>query len=130
MVNSHPATRIPMSLILCAVAVIFASACNKTYDVSTPPNMEMALALREAVAGGSSAPSGGGAAEEMAEPTGWATLKGRFTLTGPAPERQRLPITGGDAAVCAPGNKPVYACLLYTSPSPRDATLSRMPSSA
>ena len=27
------------------------------------------------------------------------------------------------------GNK-VYACLLYTSPSPRDATLSRMPSSA
>ena len=25
---------------------------------------------------------------------------------------------------------PVYGCLLYTSPSPRDATLSRMPSSA
>ena len=25
---------------------------------------------------------------------------------------------------------PVTACLLYTSPSPRDATLSRMPSSA
>ena len=24
----------------------------------------------------------------------------------------------------------VYSCLLYTSPSPRDATLSRMPSSA
>ena len=26
--------------------------------------------------------------------------------------------------------KTVWACLLYTSPSPRDATLSRMPSSA
>ena len=25
---------------------------------------------------------------------------------------------------------PVHTCLLYTSPSPRDATLSRMPSSA
>ena len=25
---------------------------------------------------------------------------------------------------------PFYGCLLYTSPSPRDATLSRMPSSA
>ena len=25
---------------------------------------------------------------------------------------------------------PIYGCLLYTSPSPRDATLSRMPSSA
>jgi len=27
-------------------------------------------------------------------------------------------------------NAAVYSCLLYTSPSPRDATLSRMPSSA
>ena len=27
-------------------------------------------------------------------------------------------------------NCQVYGCLLYTSPSPRDATLSRMPSSA
>ena len=26
--------------------------------------------------------------------------------------------------------RPVLVCLLYTSPSPRDATLSRMPSSA
>ena len=28
------------------------------------------------------------------------------------------------------GNQALYTCLLYTSPSPRDATLSRMPSSA
>ena len=28
------------------------------------------------------------------------------------------------------GKGRVYGCLLYTSPSPRDATLSRMPSSA
>ena len=27
-------------------------------------------------------------------------------------------------------DNPIYSCLLYTSPSPRDATLSRMPSSA
>ena len=32
---------------------------------------------------------------------------------------------GGD-----PSNPGTYVCLLYTSPSPRDATLSRMPSSA
>ena len=29
-----------------------------------------------------------------------------------------------------PGFDGFYGCLLYTSPSPRDATLSRMPSSA
>ena len=35
---------------------------------------------------------------------------------------------GGDAAWGPPCS--ISACLLYTSPSPRDATLSRMPSSA
>ena len=33
-------------------------------------------------------------------------------------------------ARCGLGNGEPYCCLLYTSPSPRDATLSRMPSSA
>ena len=35
-------------------------------------------------------------------------------------------LTGFDA----PSMHTLYICLLYTSPSPRDATLSRMPSSA
>ena len=39
-----------------------------------------------------------------------------------------------DAGVLCPGKHTTdmcgYSCLLYTSPSPRDATLSRMPSSA
>ena len=32
--------------------------------------------------------------------------------------------------IASKNNKQLYVCLLYTSPSPRDATLSRMPSSA
>ena len=36
----------------------------------------------------------------------------------------------GQNAVYSTKNNKVYVCLLYTSPSPRDATLSRMPSSA
>ena len=35
----------------------------------------------------------------------------------------------GDPELLLPGGN-AYTCLLYTSPSPRDATLSRMPSSA
>ena len=35
----------------------------------------------------------------------------------------------GDEAVCSSSDKS-YLCLLYTSPSPRDGLLSRMPSSA
>ena len=38
------------------------------------------------------------------------------------------PIT--DRIISTPGVDIILSCLLYTSPSPRDATLSRMPSSA
>ena len=46
-----------------------------------------------------------------------------------------LPVPPGftmTAEVCTSyyDNNETYPCLLYTSPSPRDATLSRMPSSA
>ena len=59
-------------------------------------------------------------------------------LTATSQEDVRLASTRGTAAyfsveprykLRSEGEK-VYACLLYTSPSPRDATLSRMPSSA
>ena len=45
---------------------------------------------------------------------------------------QRLPrVTGvAKALQMMTSGEPIGACLLYTSPSPRDATLSRMPSSA
>ena len=36
----------------------------------------------------------------------------------------------GHAGAKSGGHFKLYICLLYTSPSPRDATLSRMPSSA
>ena len=36
----------------------------------------------------------------------------------------------GGGGTCAQCVVKVHSCLLYTSPSPRDATLSRMPSSA
>ena len=39
-------------------------------------------------------------------------------------EKKNISITDPEA------REHVYGCLLYTSPSPRDATLSRMPSSA
>ena len=48
------------------------------------------------------------------------TPGGGFTGVGGA----TLPVSGSVEAT------EVYGCLLYTSPSPRDATLSRMPSSA
>ena len=50
-------------------------------------------------------------------------VEGTFTLPEPMPEKM-LFISAGS------GITPIMSCLLYTSPSPRDRTRSRMPSSA
>ena len=50
--------------------------------------------------------------------------------TGANPEVQRLRKEYRDIAGVNPKNYLAYACLLYTSPSPRDKRQSRMPSSA
>ena len=48
----------------------------------------------------------------------------------PSVEMVRLVNSGTEATMSAIRLARGYTCLLYTSPSPRDATLSRMPSSA
>ena len=53
---------------------------------------------------------------------------GVITYTGPSASEVRAHITAGTGVSISSGQ--VSICLLYTSPSPRDATLSRMPSSA
>ena len=47
-----------------------------------------------------------------------------YTVRAQRPEHGRLNLQVGDRRLRA------YVCLLYTSPSPRDGLLSRMPSSA
>ena len=43
---------------------------------------------------------------------------------------RKVPLVGGAVADNVVGEDPRYSCLLYTSPSPRDRTRSRMPSAA
>jgi hypothetical protein len=56
------------------------------------------------------------AAAARAEPTGYATLRGRFTLEGEAPAPLQLSITK-DAEICAPGGKSVYLEELKADPA-------------
>ena len=56
-----------------------------------------------------------------------------WTFKGPFGKFDRASLQRGYQVyqeVCASCHSLKYICLLYTSPSPRDATLSRMPSSA
>ena len=58
--------------------------------------------------------------------------KNEHVIQGPGENAGVIDIGDGQAAIfkMESHNHPSYICLLYTSPSPRDATLSRMPSSA
>ena len=55
-------------------------------------------------------------------------LKGGVIMDVVTPEQAKIAEDAGACSVMALERVP--SCLLYTSPSPRDATLSRMPSSA
>lgn len=63
-------------------------------------------ALRTAFGGGATEAATATAA--VAEPTGWATLKGTFKLNGSPPAATALAVTK-DHEVCAPGGKPVLS---------------------
>ena len=74
-----------------------------------------------------------GSHQDLLESQGWEVVRER----GPLNEAQMLELAGdfdgflcGDDAITAAVIDKSLPCLLYTSPSPRDATLSRMPSSA
>ena len=82
---------------------------------------------------------------ELPEPRYQRALSGRYWIIGTIENESEispvlssrslygtsLPVTDTTVTSLAEqGPDPVRFCLLYTSPSPRDATLSRMPSSA
>jgi hypothetical protein len=64
------------------------------------------VAIRKALGEGKSGQAA--ATAEVAQPTGWATIRGQFTLEGTPPPRPPLSITK-DQQICAPGGRPVLS---------------------
>ena len=60
----------------------------------------------------------------------YSPFSGRGTASRPGPARSNYSSFLPDVYVGTPNRVERYGCLLYTSPSPRDRTRSRMPSSA
>ena len=71
------------------------------------------VALRTAMGGDKAA--GPATTVAAAEPTGWATLKGKFTVDGAPPARPPLPIDK-EQDVCMPGGKPVPSEAVVVGP--------------
>ncbi len=89
-----------------AVVAMLACGCARKLPPATQVNEQNVKTLQTALGGGASDTAA--VAAVVAEPTGWATLKGTFKLNGAPPVATPLSITK-DHEVCAPGGKQVLS---------------------
>jgi hypothetical protein len=90
-----------------AVVALVACGCARKLPPAERALKTNVVTLRNSFGVGAD-PAAATAAAPAAEPTGWATIRGSFKLSGPAPQRQALQITK-DHEVCAPGGKSVLS---------------------
>src|SRR5262245_46393373 len=98
------ATRFLPAIGLAALAAF--SGCPRPQVHALHANTDSAVVIRKALGAGKSGPAT--AAADIAQPTGWATIRGRFTLAGSPPARSPVSITK-DPQVCAPGGRQVLS---------------------
>ncbi len=102
-------------LLLSATAALALGGCARELP---PPSAAASVAKIDSVRSALEAGvSGGGSAEAVvvADPTGWATLTGKFSIKGAAPPNVALPVTK-DTEVCAPGGKQVLDEVVKVGP--------------
>lgn len=92
----------------CLTVLATLVGCGGNLPQQHVADMQQAMEIRaslESAGGGASADTG-----PKIDPTGFGTLRGTFKVasTNGLPAPDRLTISGGDASVCAPGNKPVF----------------------
>lgn len=90
-----------------AGGLLLVAGCERTNQ----PNPRVVAAnvesLKKALGSGATAEATPGAGAVVAEPTGWATLKGKFVFNGTVPTLAALKVDK-DQSVCAPGGKQVF----------------------
>ncbi|HUE69981.1 MAG TPA: hypothetical protein VMP01_03760 [Pirellulaceae bacterium] len=96
--------RIGRSLVGLAAVALF-SGCPRNQVSALRATPDNAVAIRKALGEGKSATA---APAEVAQPTGWGTIRGQFTLGGTPPARLPLSITK-DQQICAPGGRQVLS---------------------
>lgn len=113
----HKQSRLPIvETALLAVVAALPLGCSPAPASGPSANMTAALKLREDLKGGGAATGGDATAADAAPTgTGWATLKGKFTLDGDPPPRQKLSTSGGD--MCSADGSPILSDRLLVDSS-------------
>jgi len=101
-------------LLSAALIALALTGCERQLTSSARVDARNVSALRESLGAGAAAP--GATAVAAAEPTGFATIRGSFTLTGAAPPKKTLTIDK-ERDVCMPGGKPVFSNELVVDPA-------------
>jgi len=102
----HQGPKIFEKLAWLAVVAMFVIGCARKLPPAVHVQESNVTALQTALGGGASDTAA--TAAVVAEPTGWATLKGTFKLNGAPPAPTPLSVTK-DHEVCAPGGKQVVS---------------------
>jgi len=95
------------SKLACAALAVMLAAGGCARDQQPPVRVKVSNVNALRTAFGSAADTAA-APVALAEPTGWATITGKFTIDGAAPPRDPLTIDK-DISVCAPGGKQVLS---------------------
>ena len=84
--------------VMAGCVLLALSGCGGNIPGNVSPDLTQASSIREKLDAG-----GGGGGVEVADPTGWATLAGRFTLDGDPPSPTEIIATGADKNYCESG---------------------------
>ena len=96
-------SRLTVSAVFIAGCAILFAGCDKRVSTDPPPNLIVAANLRSILEEAGGGEESGDEPLSDAEPTGFATLKGRFVLSGTAPGNPPINVTK-DADVCGAGS--------------------------
>lgn len=97
-----------------AGTLLLLSGCERALPPTVSINEQQIAAVRGVLEEGVVS-EGGGAATVVSDPTGWATLTGKFTVNGAVPPNVPLPVTK-DTEVCAPGGQQVLDDVVRVGP--------------
>lgn len=110
-----PASRnVAIAAVALATALVLVG-CERSLAPAERVNQADVIILRKAF-GAEEEPTADSNSGAAAEPTGFGTLRGRFTLIGNPPERPALDVNK-EQEVCAPGGKKVLSEALVVDPA-------------